>query len=95
MNVRPAGIFGTQMLTSREEQVAKLASEGLANKTIAQQLGLTEGTVKIHLHSIYQKLRVANRAGLILFRSNHSPRWAADGSPALANARGHPEIAEA
>jgi len=53
-------------LTRREAEVAGLVSQGLANKAVAGQLGVAEGTVKIHLHSIYRKLRVSNRAGLIL-----------------------------
>jgi two-component system, NarL family, nitrate/nitrite response regulator NarL len=53
-------------LTRRETKVAGLVSQGLANKVVAGQLGVTEGTVKTHLHTIYQKLRVSNRAGLIL-----------------------------
>jgi two-component system nitrate/nitrite response regulator NarL len=53
-------------LTRRETEVAGLVSQGLANKVVAAQLGVTEGTVKIHLHSIYRKLRVSNRVGLIL-----------------------------
>jgi DNA-binding NarL/FixJ family response regulator len=58
-------------LTRREAEVAGLVSQGLANKVVAGQLGVTEGTVKIHLHRIYQKLRVSNRVGLIL-RANES-----------------------
>ena len=58
-------------LTRRETEVAGLVSQGLANKAVAEQLRVTEGTVKIHLHSIYRKLRVSNRAGLIL-RANKS-----------------------
>jgi DNA-binding NarL/FixJ family response regulator len=53
-------------LTRREAEVAGLVSQGLANKTVAGQLGVAEGTVKIHLHNIYQKLRISNRASLIL-----------------------------
>ena len=63
---RPASSLGTQMLTRREVQVVELVSQGLANKAIAEHLGLREGTVKIHLHNIYQKLQVPNRTGLIL-----------------------------
>jgi two-component system, NarL family, nitrate/nitrite response regulator NarL len=58
-------------LTRRETEVAGLVSQGLANKVVAGQLGISEGTVKIHLYSIYQKLRVSNRVGLIL-RANES-----------------------
>ncbi len=64
INVQPS--TGNQELTGREQQVARLVSLGLANKVVAAQLGLREGTVKIHLHNIYQKLRVPNRVGLIL-----------------------------
>jgi hypothetical protein len=39
-----------QALTRREAEVARLVSQGLANKVVAGQLGLCEGTVKIHLH---------------------------------------------
>ncbi len=53
-------------LTKRERQVAVLACDGLSNKTIAHKLCVTEGTVKHHLHSIYQKLGVPNKAGLII-----------------------------
>ena len=65
MDVRPNGNF-EQVLTRREVQVARLVSQGLANKAIAEHLGLREGTVKIHLHNIYRKLRVPNRTRLIL-----------------------------
>jgi DNA-binding NarL/FixJ family response regulator len=53
-------------LTRREVEIVQLVSQGLANKVVAGQLGLREGTVKIHLHNIYRKLRVSNRTGLIL-----------------------------
>ncbi len=62
----PASSLGRQMLTRREVEVAQLVSQGLANKAIAENLGLREGTVKIHLHNIYQKLQVPNRTALIL-----------------------------
>jgi two-component system, NarL family, nitrate/nitrite response regulator NarL len=51
-------------LSVREREVAVLASEGLSNKGIARELALAHGTVKIHLHSIYNKLEVANRTAL-------------------------------
>jgi DNA-binding CsgD family transcriptional regulator len=53
-------------LTRREAEIAELVARGFANKVVAGQLGVREGTVKIHLHNIYRKLRVSNRAGLIL-----------------------------
>jgi two-component system nitrate/nitrite response regulator NarL len=51
-------------LTARERQIAKLVSAGLSNKAIGQQLNLTAGTVKVHLHNIYQKLEINNRTTL-------------------------------
>jgi len=41
-------------------------AEGLTNKEIAQWLRLAEGTVKVHLHRIYQKLGIANRTALAI-----------------------------
>jgi two-component system nitrate/nitrite response regulator NarL len=55
-----------EKMTRREAEVARLVSQGLANKVVARLLGVREGTVKIHLHNIYRKLRVANRTGLTL-----------------------------
>ncbi|KKW90670.1 response regulator [Sphingobium chungbukense] len=57
----PAGLAG---LTRREREIAGLACSGLSNKLIARELGAGEGTVKIHLHNIFQKLRVNNRTAL-------------------------------
>ncbi|MGF7163657.1 DNA-binding NarL/FixJ family response regulator [Rhodoligotrophos appendicifer] len=51
-------------LTSREIQIAELIAEGHPNKVIARKLQVSEGTVKIHLHNIYQKLHMDNRTTL-------------------------------
>ena len=56
----------TQLLTPRELEIVRLAAEGLRNKEIAERLTITEGTVKIHLHNIYEKLGVSGRSQLIL-----------------------------
>jgi two-component system nitrate/nitrite response regulator NarL len=53
-------------LTSREREVARLVMHGLGNKSIADELQLCEGTVKIHLHNIYRKLGIRNRTALLL-----------------------------
>jgi two-component system nitrate/nitrite response regulator NarL len=52
-------------LTSRELQIARLAMSGLRNKSIAGELQLCEGTVKIHLHNIYRKLGIRSRMALV------------------------------
>jgi two-component system nitrate/nitrite response regulator NarL len=51
--------------TPREQQVMTLAAFGLSSKAIARQLDLSDGTVRIHLHKIYQKIGVANRTALV------------------------------
>src|SRR6266851_4168861 len=53
-------------LTTRERQIVRVMAEGLTNKEIAQWLRLAEGTVKVHLHRIYQKLGIANRTALAM-----------------------------
>jgi two-component system, NarL family, nitrate/nitrite response regulator NarL len=53
-----------QTLTPPERQVVVSLWEGNSNKMIARQLNLTEGTVKVHLSNIYNKLGVANRTAL-------------------------------
>jgi DNA-binding NarL/FixJ family response regulator len=55
-----------QPLTPRERQIALLVCTGLSNKQIAQQLTVTEGTVKVHLHNVYEKLAIRNRTMLAL-----------------------------
>lgn len=49
-------------LTERENEVLQLLAQGLANKQIAHQLGISEHTVKFHVSSIYAKLDATNRA---------------------------------
>jgi DNA-binding NarL/FixJ family response regulator len=53
-----------QVLTSREIEVVKEAATGLRNSEIAKRLFISEGTVKMHLHNIYQKLGVDTRIKL-------------------------------
>lgn len=50
------------LLTARETEVFELIAKGLRNKAVAQQLGLAEPTVKIHVRNIFKKLNVKNRA---------------------------------
>lgn len=53
-----------EALTPRETEIVRLVRRGISNKEIATEIGTTEGTVKIHLKNIYQKLGVANRTAL-------------------------------
>jgi len=56
--------FTPNLLTKRERQVMDLVSEGLSNKAVGRRLNLSEGTIKIHLHHIYQKVGIKNRTTL-------------------------------
>lgn len=51
-------------LTDRERQIMRLVSEGLSNKEIGRRLNITDGTIKVHLHHIFQKLDISNRTVL-------------------------------
>ena len=50
----------------KQKAVLDLLVQGLPNKVIADRLSIAEGTVKTHVHSVYQTLRVKNRAQAIL-----------------------------
>jgi two-component system, NarL family, nitrate/nitrite response regulator NarL len=58
-------------LSVRELEVIVLCAEGRTNAEIASALWLTEGTVKTHLHHIYQKLGIRGRAELTRFAIEH------------------------
>jgi two-component system, NarL family, nitrate/nitrite response regulator NarL len=51
-------------LTDRERQIMRLVSEGLSNKEIGRCLNIADGTIKVHLHHIFQKLDISNRTVL-------------------------------
>jgi DNA-binding CsgD family transcriptional regulator len=51
-------------LTSREEQIARLAREGLSNTAIGAQLFISPRTVEYHLHKVFTKLAISSRAQL-------------------------------
>jgi DNA-binding NarL/FixJ family response regulator len=51
-------------LTERERQIIRLVCEGLSNKEIGRKCNLSDGTVKVHLHNIYEKLAIHNRTAL-------------------------------
>lgn len=59
------------VLSPRELEIVRLIAKGLRNKHIAEQLGITEGTVKIHLHRIYEKLHVDGRLALLVYARQH------------------------
>jgi len=62
-------------LTDRELDVLKLVAQGLTNQEIADQLVISEGTVRTHVSNILSKLHLANRtqAALYALREGHTP----------------------
>jgi len=54
-------------LTARELEVARLTAKGHSNKVVAELLSITEGTVKLHLHHVYEKLGVDGRMALVRY----------------------------
>lgn len=66
---KPSRAFRSDdLLTKREMEIVELVCLGLRNRQIADQCALTEGTVKIHLNSVFRKLGVSSRAELIVRR---------------------------
>lgn len=59
-----------RMLSAREREVMFLVARGLSNKGIARQLRMSEGTVKVHLQSIFRKLAICNRTMLAVMVTN-------------------------
>ena len=57
----------SQLLTAREMQVLQMVVAGVRTREAAERLCVSEGTLKVHLHHIYQKLNVGGRDGLLAF----------------------------
>jgi DNA-binding NarL/FixJ family response regulator len=55
------------VLTPRELEIARMAGSGARNREIAERLRISEGTVKIHFHHIYEKLMIDSRVALALW----------------------------
>ena len=53
-------------LTGREREVVRMIASGLRNRDIGERLSISENTVKVHLHNIYEKLGVEGRMELLL-----------------------------
>lgn len=62
---------GTPDLTPRQVEVLRLLAQGLPNKSIANALGVSEGTVKVHLIAVFRALNVRNRTAAVLAAKRH------------------------
>jgi|SRR5581483_5289232 len=70
----------TRALSFREQQIVELVQQAKANKEIAYELRLTEGTVKEYLHHIFRKLNVSSRTELAIRRYyEHSQQMSTPG----------------
>ena len=58
-------------LSFREKQVTQLVAQGKANKEIAHELHLTEGTIKEYLNRIFRKIGTSNRTELAVWALTH------------------------
>lgn len=63
----------SDLLSSREQEVLRLASSGLANKQIGRRLAISESTVKVHLGNIYRRIGVADRTSAAMWAREHLP----------------------
>jgi two-component system nitrate/nitrite response regulator NarP len=66
LSMNGGGSSPLDALTEREKAITGLVSQGLRNKEVAAELRMTEGTVKVYLHRIYEKLGVGSRTELAL-----------------------------
>ena len=62
---------GRALLTPREEQVVALVADGLTNRGVATELGLSEHTIKKYLLRIFDKLGISSRVELVLYAMSH------------------------
>jgi DNA-binding NarL/FixJ family response regulator len=62
---------GIRLLTPREEQVVALVADGLSNREVAQELCLSEHTIKKYLFRIFDKLGISSRVELVLYALSH------------------------
>jgi two-component system nitrate/nitrite response regulator NarL len=78
MNAHDSSI-NYEVLSKRERQVMLLAAVGISNKEIARDLNIAEGTIKLHLHRVYQKLGIRSRFALAVAVRNMSSGGAQSG----------------
>jgi DNA-binding NarL/FixJ family response regulator len=80
-SLRVINANGNRLLTPREEQVVALVAEGLSNREIAQELKLSEHTIKKYVFRIFDKLGISTRVELVLYAVNHGDHRRAEWLP--------------
>src|SRR5206468_12607033 len=81
-SLRVMNAKGMKLLTPREEQVVALVADGLTNREVATELGLTEHTVKKYLFRIFDKLGISSRVELVLYAFSNGGQCQAEWVPA-------------
>lgn len=80
--------FGAGVLTPREQEIARLLLRGHSSASVAEQLGISPGTVKIHRKNLYARLSIGSQAELLgLFVQELAGRAGTTGLPDLQQAR--------
>jgi DNA-binding NarL/FixJ family response regulator len=67
----PGAGAGLAALSSREREVLTLIGQGMTNAEIAAELVVGEGTVKTHVHHLFTKLQLRDRAAAVVFAFDH------------------------
>jgi DNA-binding NarL/FixJ family response regulator len=75
---------GRSLLTPREEQVVALVADGLSNRDVATELGLSEHTIKKYLLRIFDKVGISSRVELVLYAMSHGENRPAEWMPSSA-----------
>jgi len=82
--LRVVNANGNSLLTPREEQVVALVADGLSNREVAVELGLSEHTIKKYLLRIFDKVGISSRVELVLYAMSHGENRAAEWMPGIA-----------
>jgi DNA-binding NarL/FixJ family response regulator len=82
--LRVVNASGRVLLTPREEQVVALVADGLSNRGVAGELGLSEHTIKKYLLRIFDKLGISSRVELVLYAVSHGENRPAEWMPGSA-----------
>ena len=75
---------GRFLLTPREQQVVALVADGLTNRGVAVELGLSEHTIKKYLLRIFDKVGISSRVELVLYAMTHGEHRPSEWMPSTA-----------
>jgi DNA-binding NarL/FixJ family response regulator len=82
--LRVVNASGRSLLTPREEQVVALVADGLTNRQVAGELGLSEHTIKKYLLRIFDKVGISSRVELVLYAMSHGSNRPTEWMPSNA-----------